>query len=173
MDLKNKIRNIKDYPKKGIIFRDVTTLLKDKEAFNQAIDELCALAEGKDIDYIAGIDARGFIIGGAMAYKMGCGFIPVRKPGKLPFEKIRKEYALEYGNDALEIHKDAAEKGAKVLVIDDLLATGGTAGAACELLEDIGAKVEGAYFIVELVDLKGRDTLNKYEVKSLLKYEGE
>lgn len=173
MDLKNKIRNIKDYPKKGIIFRDITTLLKDNKAFNQAIDEMCALAKDKDIDYIAGIDARGFIIGGAMAYKMGCGFIPVRKPGKLPFAKIRKEYALEYGTDALEIHKDAAEPGSKVLVVDDLLATGGTAEAACELLEDIGAKVEGVYFIVELVDLKGRDFLSKYDVKSLLKYEGE
>ncbi|KXO16462.1 adenine phosphoribosyltransferase [Peptoniphilus sp. GNH] len=173
MRLEDKIRSIPDYPKKGIIFRDITTLLGDKDAFKTCIDQMAELCDGMDIDYIAGIDARGFIIGSAMAYKLGCAFIPVRKPGKLPYDKISMSYDLEYGKDSVEIHKDAAPAGSKVLVVDDLLATGGTAKAAIDLLKQINLEVLGAFFTVELIDLKGRDHLKGVKVKSLVKYEGE
>lgn len=167
---KRRIRDIADYPKKGIIFRDITTLLKDKDSFKACIDELAARANGKDIDYIVGIEARGFVTGSALAHKIGKGFIPIRKKGKLPHKTISRDYALEYGNATLEMHEDAFEKGSNILITDDLLATGGTAKAAAELVEQLGGKVAGIAFLVELEDLKGREKLSNYDVISLIKY---
>lgn len=171
MNLKEKIRDIENYPIDGIIFRDITTLLNDKDAYRQAVDSMVELAKGYNPDYIVGIEARGFIIGAAVAYVLGCGFVPVRKPGKLPYDKIRKDYGLEYGTDAIELHTDAVEKGSKVLIIDDLLATGGTCRATAQLLEELGAEVLACLFLIELDSAKGRDKLENYEVKSILHYE--
>ena len=169
--VKKKIRTIKDFPIKGIMFKDITTAVKDKEALKAMIDFLTEKYRDKGIDYVAAVESRGFVFGSALAYNINAGCILIRKPGKLPAETIQEEYALEYGTDKLEIHKDAVEKGAKVLVIDDLLATGGTIGAACRLLKKAGANVVAAAFIVELTDLKGREKLpSEIEVVSMVQY---
>lgn len=168
--IKSMIRSIPDFPKKGIIFKDITTALKDAQTLKLSIDTLYDLFKDEKIDYIAGIESRGFIYGMPLAYKLGCGFIPVRKPGKLPAETISQEYELEYGTDKIEIHKDALKKGDRVVIIDDLLATGGTAQAAAKLISSV-AEVVGMAFIVELVDLNGRDKLPKdIKIESIAKY---
>lgn len=169
-DLKKCIRNIPDFPKQGILFRDITTLLKDKSAFKKAIDGLARAVKGKKIDAIVAVESRGFIFGGALAYKLGIGFIPVRKKGKLPAETISVEYSLEYGTDCLQMHKDALKPNSKILIVDDLLATGGTVAAVCQLSEKIKAKIAGIIFLIELSDLKGRDKLKGYPVFSLIQY---
>ncbi|MEE0496463.1 MAG: adenine phosphoribosyltransferase [Cyanobacteriota bacterium] len=170
-DVKEKIRAVPDFPKKGIIFRDITTGLKDAETLQVMIDYLCDQYKDCKIDYIAGIESRGFIFGMPMAYKLNCGFIPVRKPNKLPAETIKESYDLEYGSDSIEIHADAIEKGANVLVVDDLLATGGTAQAACKLVKKAGGNLVGAAFLIELEALNGRDKLTDCgKVVSMLKY---
>ncbi len=170
IDLKEVVRSIPDFPKKGILFKDITTLLKNKEALKKTIDDLAASVKDKKIDYIVAIESRGFIFGAALAYKMGIGFVPVRKKGKLPAETISESYALEYGTDILEMHKDALEKGKKVLIVDDLLATGGTVEAVCRLVKKVGAEVAAIVFVIELCDLKGKDKLKGYSVSSLIKY---
>ena len=159
VDVKSKIRDIKDFPKEGIIFRDITTALKDAETLRVIVDYLCEQFKDEKIDYIAGIESRGFILGMPMAYKMGIGFVPVRKPNKLPAATYSQEYSLEYGTDKIEIHQDAFPQGANVLVVDDLLATGGTAEAACKLVKKAGANLVGTAFIIELTALKGREKL--------------
>lgn len=169
MELKNKIRAIENYPKEGVIFRDITTLLKDKDAFKKAVDEMAEKID-KDVDKIIGIEARGFIFASALAYKLDKGFIPVRKPGKLPWDKERESYELEYGEDSIEIHKDAIEDGEKIVIVDDLLATGGTAKACVKLVEKLKGKVSSAIFLVELEDLKGREVLSGTRVESIIKY---
>lgn len=170
-DVKEKIRAVPDFPKKGIIFRDITTGLKDAETLQVMVDYLCDQYKDCEIDYIAGIESRGFIFGMPMAYKLDCGFIPVRKPNKLPAETIKESYDLEYGSDSIEIHADAIEKGANVLVVDDLLATGGTAQAACKLVKKAGGNLVGAAFLIELEALNGRDKLTDCgKVVSMLKY---
>lgn len=168
--LQNSIRSIPDFPKKGILFRDITTLLNNASAFKTAINELAKLFKAKKIDYIAAAESRGFIFGSALAYKLGCGFVPVRKPGKLPAPTYRYTYSLEYGSDSLEIHRDAFPTGSKVLILDDLLATGGTALAIVELVKKLDAKIVAIAFLIELSDLKGRDKLNEYPVVSLIRY---
>lgn len=173
MDLKDKIRQIPNFPKEGIVFRDITTLIKDKDAFKQAVDEIVSDLKDKKIDYIVGPEARGFLMGSAVAYALGVGFVPVRKKGKLPGEVIQKEYDLEYGTDILEIHKDAIEKGSNVAIVDDLLATGGTVFAVSSLLEDIGANVAAMEFLIELTFLNPREKLEKYHINSLVKYDEE
>ncbi len=170
-DVKNKIRAVKDFPKKGIIFRDITTGLKDAQTLKFMVDYLCDQYKDVKIDYIAGIESRGFIYGMPMAYNLNCGFIPVRKPNKLPAETIKETYDLEYGSNSIEIHADAVPQGANVLVVDDLLATGGTAEAACKLIKRAGGNVVGVAFLIELVDLKGIDKLNDCgKIVSMLKY---
>ena len=170
-DVKEKIRAVPDFPKKGIIFRDITTGLKDAETLQVMVDYLCDQYKDCKMDYIAGIESRGFIFGMPMAYKLDCGFIPVRKPNKLPAETIKESYDLEYGSDSIEIHADAIEKGANVLVVDDLLATGGTAQAACKLVKKAGGNLVGAAFLIELEALNGRDKLTDCgKVVSMLKY---
>ncbi|GAB4364869.1 MAG: adenine phosphoribosyltransferase [Calditrichia bacterium] len=164
------IRNIPDFPVKGIQFKDITTLIKDGDLFAQVVDQMYAPYRQIEIDKIAGVEARGFIFGGALAYKLNAGFVPIRKPGKLPADTLVEEYDLEYGKDSIEIHKDAIEKGEKVLFVDDLLATGGTAAAACRLIERLGGKIVGVTFLVELTELKGRNLLSKYEIHSLITY---
>jgi adenine phosphoribosyltransferase len=170
-DLKKLIREVPDYPKPGILFYDVTTLLKSKTGFKMLIDRFCKQFEGRHIDLVAGVEARGFIFAPALAYSMGAGFIPIRKPKKLPAKAAKISYALEYGTDTLEIHEDAVEKGQRVLLCDDLLATGGTAAAAVELIRSLGGIVEGAAFAVELTFLGGRAKLPGLEVFSLMKYD--
>ena len=168
--LKKHIRNIPDFPKQGILFRDITTLLKNKTAFKKAINGLAQTANGKKIDYVVAVESRGFIFGAALAYKLGAGFIPVRKKGKLPAETISASYALEYGTDSLEMHKDALKENSKILIVDDLLATGGTVAAVCQLTQQVKAKIAGIVFLIELCDLKGRDKLKGYPVYSLIQY---
>ena len=169
MELKDTIRAIKDYPKGGVIFRDITTLLKDKDAFQKAVDQMAEKID-KDVDKIIGIEARGFIFASALAYKLDKGFVPVRKPGKLPWEKVSESYELEYGEDSIEIHKDALEPGEKVVIVDDLLATGGTAKASVNLVEKLKGEVSSIIFLVELEDLKGREVLSGTRVESIIKY---
>ncbi len=166
--IKKGIREISDYPKKGIMFKDITTLLKEKELFREVIDKAAEMVES-DTEYIVGIESRGFIFGSALAYRTGKGFIPIRKKGKLPYDKISKEYDLEYGKDTIEMHKDALHKGAKVVVVDDLLATGGTAQAAYSLVETAGGEVSSFIFLIELTELKGRERL-PCKVFSLVQY---
>jgi adenine phosphoribosyltransferase len=173
MDLKAHIRNVKDFPKQGIMFRDITTLLKNPEAFNYTLEQLLVFAKGKYINKVVGIESRGFIFGSVLANKLNCGFIPVRKPGKLPAEKVSISYSLEYGEDKLEMHKDAIQPGDKVLVHDDLLATGGTMNAVCQLIEKLGGEIVQVSFIVELLFLNGRDKLKSYDVRSIVIYEDE
>jgi adenine phosphoribosyltransferase len=170
-DLKKLIREIPDYPKPGILFYDLTTLLQDKRGFHDMVDRLCQHYEGKKVDIVAGIEARGFIFAPALAYRMGAGFVPVRKPKKLPFKTAAVTYQLEYGTDQLEIHQDAVRPGQSVLLCDDLLATGGTAAAAIELVRKLGGEPVGAAFAVELSFLNGRSKLPAIDVFSLLKYD--
>ena len=170
-DLKQLVRSIPDFPKKGILFRDITTLLKDSDGFKRAVLALAAKYRGEVIDKIACVEARGFLLGGAVAYHLGCGVVPIRKPGKLPAERVSQAYDLEYGKDSVEIHRDAIAPGDRVLLVDDLLATGGTARAALELVETLGGKVVGCAFLVELRDLKGRSLLDKYDVFSVIAYD--
>ena len=170
-DLKKLIREIPDYPKPGILFYDITTLLKDKQGFHTVIDRLCAHYEGHKIEVVVGIEARGFIFAPALAYRLGAGFVPVRKPKKLPAKTAQVSYALEYGTDTLEIHEDAVHKGQNVLLCDDLLATGGTAAAAVKLIRSLGGKVDGAAFAVELSFLHGREKLARLDVFSLMQYD--
>ena len=170
-DVKEKIRSVENFPKEGIIFRDITTALKDAETLRVMIDYLCDEFKDVKIDYIAGIESRGFIFGMPMAYKMDAGFVPIRKPHKLPAATYSQEYALEYGTDKIEIHQDALPQGANVLIVDDLLATGGTAEAACKLVKKTGAHLVGIAFLIELEDLNGREKLKDCgRVVSMLKY---
>lgn len=169
MDIQKYIRIIPDFPKKGIMFQDITTLLKNPEAFRHTIDLFYEHFKNAQIDYVAAIESRGYLFGAPLAYKLGCGLVIIRKPGKLPAEVERIEYDLEYGTDVLEIHKDAIEKGKRVLVIDDLLATGGTVAAACRLVEKIGGKAVAAAFVIELDSLGGKNRIDAAtEVFSLL-----
>lgn len=170
MKLESYIRDIPDFPKPGIVFKDITPLLKDKDAFEYLINMIAEKYKNNEIKYICGIESRGFIFGAALALKMGIGFIPIRKKGKLPHETVTKEYSLEYGSDCIEIHKDAITKNDKVLLIDDLIATGGTAEAAVELLKMVGADVEAIVFIIELLFLKGIEKFDKSKVFTVLKY---
>jgi adenine phosphoribosyltransferase len=170
-DLKKKIREIPDYPKPGILFYDLTTLLQDPRGFHSLVDQLCEHYNGKQVDIVAGIEARGFIFAPALAYRLDAGFVPVRKPKKLPWKTESVTYQLEYGTDQLEIHKDAVKPGQRVLLCDDLLATGGTASAAIKLVRQLGGEVAGAAFAVELTFLNGRAKLPGLDVFSLLKYD--
>ncbi len=170
MDLEKYIRDVPDFPKQGIVFKDITTLLQDGDAFRLALNRMIKKHLDEKIDKVVGIEARGFVLGGVMAYKLGCGFVPARKPGKLPYRSKREEYTLEYGTNALEIHEDAIRAGEKVLVVDDLLATGGTALAAAKLAEMLGGQVVGIEFLIELGFLHGRDKLRGYPVHSLISY---
>jgi len=169
-DWKNLIRTVPDFPQKGILFRDITTLLKDRRAFKGVIDALYERYVSRGVDLIVGVESRGFILGGALAYRLGVGFVPVRKPGKLPAQTIKAEYELEYGRDALEVHQDAIRNGDKVLILDDLLATGGTALATCQLVKRLGGVVVEVAFLIELLDLKGREKLKGYKVFSMINY---
>lgn len=169
-EIKLLIREIPDFPKKGIGFKDITPVLKDANAFRFSIDMLANALDGRKIDAIAGPEARGFLFGAPLAYKMGIGFIPVRKPGKLPAETIKYEYELEYGVDSLEIHKDAVIKGQRVVIVDDLLATGGTIYAAAKLIENLGGIVDSILFLTELTFLNGRKKLDGYDIISLIKF---
>ena len=164
------IRNIPDFPQKGILFRDITPILQDSQAFHYVIDKLTENYKNHNIDVVVAIEARGYIFGGALAYNLGAGFVPVRKPGKLPYEVITREYSLEYGVNRLDIHKDAIRPGNRVLIFDDLIATGGTAKASAELVEALGGKVVEFAFVIELLDLKGREFLSGYKVFSLVQY---
>jgi len=170
-DLKRLIREVPNWPKPGILFYDITTLLKDPQGFRALIDSLYNHYDTHPVDLVAGIEARGFIFGPALAYRLGAGFVPIRKPNKLPAEKAREEYALEYGTDAVEIHQDAIRPGQRVLVCDDLLATGGTAAAAARLVQKVGGKVIGCGFAIELTFLHGRRKLDGLDVFSLLQYD--
>ncbi len=172
MNLAQYIRNVPDFPIQGIQFKDITTLLQDPAAFAQAVRMLLDRYAGQQVDVVVGIESRGFIWGAILAYEMGVGFVPVRKPGKLPAATIRAEYALEYGTNALEMHQDAIQPGQKVLVIDDLLATGGTAQATCELVERLGGQVVSLAFLIELTFLHGRDKLAGYDVYALIPMDG-
>jgi len=171
--IKSKIRTVPHWPKQGIMFRDITTLLKDAEGFRETIDLLYNRYKDKKIDKVIGIESRGFIFGAPLAYLLRCGFVPVRKPGKLPAECISEEYKLEYGKDRIEIHKDAINKGDKVLIVDDLIATAGTASAARNLVKKLGGEIVECAFIVELTDLKGREKLKGEKVYSVVEFEGE
>ena len=170
MDLKSKIRSIADFPEKGIIFRDITTLLKEAEGMHQAIEQMEQKVEGLEYDIVLGPESRGFLFGMPIAYNQKKGFVPVRKKGKLPAKTLSKEYALEYGVATIEIHQDAIEKGQKVVIVDDLLATGGTAKAIVEMVEEMGAEVVALDFLIELEELQGRKTLQGYRVESVVKY---
>ncbi|MBO6816215.1 MAG: adenine phosphoribosyltransferase [Rhizobiaceae bacterium] len=173
--LENSIRAIPDHPEEGIIFRDITTLLGDASAFRRSVDELVHPYSGANIDYVAGIEARGFILGGAMAHQLSCGFVPVRKKGKLPHDTLCMEYELEYGVDEIEIHKDAVKPGDRVLLVDDLIATGGTAEAAVKLLEQLDATIVAACFVVDLPELGGRTRLRDMgiPVRTLVEFTGK
>lgn len=170
MNLSDKIRALENYPIEGVTFRDITTLLKDKDAFKCAIDEMVERIRDKKVDKIIGIEARGFIVGAPIAYALGCGFIPVRKPGKLPHDTISAFYDLEYGSDSVEIHCDSIEKGENIVIIDDLLATGGTSKAVGELVDKLEGNIVSYLFLIELVDLDGRKQLDGYNVESIIKY---
>jgi adenine phosphoribosyltransferase len=173
IDLKKHIRSVPDFPKKGIVFRDITTLLKDKRAFERAVNVFYEQYKATQIDKVLSVESRGFIFGSVLANKLGAGFVPIRKPGKLPAETIREEYQLEYGKDSIEIHKDALTPGERILLHDDLLATGGTVLAACRLVEKLGGQIVGLCFLIELTFLHGRDRLKNYDVYSILKYDSE
>lgn len=170
MDLKQYVKDIPDFPQEGILFRDVTPLLSDANAYKYAIDQMCEYAKSKGAELIAGPEARGFLVGCPVAYALNVGFSPVRKPGKLPRETVSTSYTLEYGSNELHMHKDAVLKGQKVVIVDDLLATGGTIAATCKLIEELGGEVVGVCFLIELEALKGREALASYDVYSLMKY---
>ena len=173
-DLRASIRSIPDYPKPGIMFRDITTLLGDARAFRRTVDELVQPWAGSKIDKVAGIEARGFILGGAVAHQVSAGFVPIRKKGKLPYKRVTIGYSLEYGIDEMEMHEDALEKGERVILVDDLIATGGTAEGAVKLLRQLGAQVLAACFVIDLPQLGGADKLRKLEVpvRTLIAFEG-
>ena len=170
IQLTEYIRNVPDFPKKGILFRDITPLLADRDAFAAAVEALAGPFDGADIDYVAAVEARGFIFGSAVAKKINSGFIPIRKQGKLPYKTCSVTYSLEYGTDTLEVHSDAAKAGVRVLMVDDLLATGGTMAAACRLIKNLGAKIVGLSFLVELTDLGGREKLTDYSIHTVISY---
>ncbi|MBW2655199.1 MAG: adenine phosphoribosyltransferase [Deltaproteobacteria bacterium] len=173
MDLKETIRSIPDWPIKGVIFRDLTTLMQNPQAFQKSCNVLYERYKDMKIDKIVGIDARGFVFGAVLAYKLGIGFVPVRKKGKLPWKTIQETYSLEYGEDTLEIHEDAVEKCEKVIIVDDLIATGGTIGATVKLVKKLGADIIECAFVVELPDLKGRDQIQDCKVFAITEFEGE
>lgn len=170
MDLKSFISIVPDFPEEGISFKDITTLLKNGDALKYTVDQFAHMAKDLEIDVILGPEARGFILGTAVAYALGAGFVPLRKPGKLPRETINESYSLEYGKDSLEIHHDAIQKGQKVLIVDDLLATGGTLSTSIKLVEKLQGKVEGVFTLIELMNLNGREKLEGYNVQSLITY---
>jgi adenine phosphoribosyltransferase len=171
VDLASRIRDIPDFPSPGIVFKDITPLVADPASLRDAVDELAAWAGARAPDVILGAEARGFIFGGALAYALGCGFVPARKPGKLPWQTVEATYALEYGNDTLQIHADAVTAGQRVIVLDDVLATGGTAKAKVDLVEKLGGIVVGALFVIELAFLDGRSKLEGYDVHALISYD--
>jgi adenine phosphoribosyltransferase len=173
MDLREKIRTVPNWPIEGVMFRDITTLLQDPEAFRESVDRLYDRYKDVEIDKIVGIDARGFIHGAVLAYKLNVGFVPVRKKGKLPYKTIRAAYSLEYGEDVVEMHEDAIKKGEKVLIVDDLIATGGTIAAATQLVEKLGGEIVECAFMVELPDLNGREKIKGYNIYTLTEFEGE
>ncbi len=168
--LKEHIREVKDWPKKGILFRDITPLLANPKSFVAAVEAICGLFPGRAVQYVAAVEARGFIFGAAAASKLGVGFVPIRKKGKLPYKTETITYALEYGTDSLQVHSDAVSSGANVLMVDDLLATGGTMAAACKLIEKIGGKIAGIAFLIELSELGGMAKLAGYDAKSVIRY---
>lgn len=169
-NLAELVRDVPDFPVTGILFKDITTLIRDGEAFQQVVDAILEHYLGQKIDMVVAIEARGFIFGAPLAYELGAGLVPVRKPGKLPAKKIQAEYKLEYGTNVLEMHEDALQPGDKVLVVDDLLATGGTAKATAELIEKVGAEAIGFAFLIELLFLKGREKIKGYDIFSLIQY---
>lgn len=173
MDLKKFIRDVPGFPKKGVVFKDITSLLKDKTAFKETLNQLYSKVSSLKVDKVVAIESRGFIFGSLLADRLNAGFVPVRKPGKLPAEKISESYQLEYGTDSLEIHIDAIQKGDKILIHDDLLATGGTVEAVCKMIERLGGEIVGILFLVELDFLKGREKLKKYNVHSIVHYNSE
>jgi len=170
IELEQYIRSIPDWPKKGILFRDITPLLADPKAFAASVEALCAGFTELGVEYVAAVEARGFIFGAAVAKKLGVGFVPIRKKGKLPFKTESISYDLEYGTDTLEVHSDAVKAEAKVLMVDDLLATGGTMAAACKLIENIGGRIVGISFLVELGELAGREKLTEYKISTVMSY---
>ena len=170
MDLKQHIRHVPDFPKAGILFYDITTLLRDPQGFQATIDLLSTPYQGQGIDAVVGIESRGFILGGAVAQRIGAGFIPIRKPGKLPAKALKETYALEYGTDALEMHEDAVARGQRILIVDDVLATGGTAAAAAQLVKRLGGALHGLAFLIELLALDGKARLGGEKVYSVLQY---
>ena len=171
MDLRDKIRLIEDFPSKGVHFRDITTLLQSADAFHHAVDRLAEYGRLRRTEFVVGPEARGFVFGAPVAYALGVGFAPIRKLGKLPGEKIGRQYELEYGKDGLEMHRDAVRPGQRVLIVDDLLATGGTIESCVALVEDLGAEVAGLCFLIELENLRGRERLSRHDVWSLIQYE--
>jgi len=171
LDLKSKIREVEDFPIEGVSYKDISTLTSDKDAFKQAVDSIIEDLKDKNVDYIVGPEARGFLFGAAVAYGLGVGFVPIRKPGKLPGETTSHEYSLEYGSNTLEINTKAFKKGSRVAICDDLLATAGTVSAAIKLIESLGGEVVALEFVIELIFLKGRDKLEGYHVNSLVNYE--
>jgi len=173
MDMKKLIRDVPDFPKPGIVFKDITTLTKDPQGFREAVDAIADRYRGSRIDVVVGIESRGFIFGAAVAHRLGVGFVPARKPGKLPAETVRAEYALEYGTDAVEIHRDGIGKGQRILIVDDLLATGGTAAATAGLVEKLGGTVVAVAFVVDLAFLRGREKLAGRDVFALVQYDSE
>jgi len=173
MDLKSKIRDVKDFPKEGIVFKDITTLLQDHEAFRHCIEKFKDYYKDKNVDVIVGPESRGFIFGTVLAYELGISFVPIRKPGKLPADVEAEEYELEYGTDKIEIHKDAFKPGQRVLVVDDLLATGGTSEAAAKLINKLDGEIAGFAYLIELSFLNGRDKLKGYDIYSLIDYSEE
>lgn len=170
MDLKQYIADVPDFPSEGILFRDITPLMQNGEAFKEAVAQMIAFAKEKNVDVIAGPESRGFIFGCPVAYELGCGFVPVRKPNKLPRETVSVSYDLEYGSNELHMHADSIKPGQRVLIIDDLLATGGTVDATVKLIQKMGGEVVGAAFLIELLDLKGRELLSGIDVKTLIQY---
>ena len=172
-ELKNSIRSVPDFPKKGIVFRDITTMIRDAELFRAAVDAVCDWCRDKGVETVVCMESRGFIFGAAIAYALGAGVVPVRKKGKLPHKTFSAEYELEYGTDTLEIHRDAFPRGSTVLIVDDLLATGGTAAATARLVKNLDAKIAGIVFIIELTFLKGREKLKGFDVHSLVQYASE
>jgi adenine phosphoribosyltransferase len=170
MDLKDKIRVIDGFPKEGISFKDITTLLQDGEALKLTIDKIVEHLKDKNVDLIVGPEARGFLFGVPVAYAMGIGFVPIRKPGKLPYDTMKVEYDLEYGTDSLEIHKDSIKPGQRVAIVDDLLATGGTVSAVAKLVEEVGGEVVSLDFVIELTDLNGREKIDNYDIMSIVQY---
>jgi adenine phosphoribosyltransferase len=169
-DLKKFIRDVPDFPQKGIIFKDITPLLQNPTGLRTAVEIISNNYKGRGVDVVVGAEARGFILAPAVAFNLGAGFVPIRKPRKLPYEKISMSYALEYGTDTLEMHKDAVRKNQNVLMVDDLLATGGTMAACCKMVESLGGNVIGCAFLIELTFLNGRKNLNKYDIFSLIRY---